>query len=148
MRVILQRVRSANVRIDGEVVGQIQQGFLLLVGIATDDTNEDVKKIADKISKLRVFEDEHGKMNLNIDQVNGQILSVSQFTLYADVKKGNRPGFTNAADPKIAKPLYDQFNDALRNNNLHVETGRFGADMQVHLENDGPVTIIYDTQEL
>ena len=144
MRVVLQRVNHAAVRIDGETVGQIQKGYLLLVGLAPDDTDEQLDWMVHKIVNLRVFEDENGKLNRALADVNGEILSISQFTLYADVKHGNRPGFSKAAKPEIAAPLYDRFNEKLCQAGVHVETGRFGADMKVELENDGPVTILYE----
>lgn len=144
MRVVLQRVNHAAVRIDGETVGQIQKGYLLLVGLAPEDTDEQLGWMVHKIVNLRVFEDENGKLNRALADVNGEILSISQFTLYADVKHGNRPGFSKAAKPEIAAPLYDRFNEKLRQAGVHVETGRFGADMKVELENDGPVTILYE----
>ncbi|MGJ3920580.1 D-aminoacyl-tRNA deacylase [Limosilactobacillus mucosae] len=144
MRVVLQRVNHAAVRIDGETVGQIQKGYLLLVGLAPEDTDEQLDWMVHKIVNLRVFEDENGKLNRALADVNGEILSISQFTLYADVKRGNRPGFSKAAKPEIAAPLYDRFNEKLRQAGVHVETGRFGADMKVELENDGPVTILYE----
>ena len=144
MRVVLQRVNHAAVRIDGETVGQIQKGYLLLVGLAPEDTDEQLDWMVHKIVNLRVFEDENGKLNRALADVNGEILSISQFTPYADVKHGNRPGFSKAAKPEIAAPLYDRFNEKLRQAGVHVETGRFGADMKVELENDGPVTILYE----
>lgn len=144
MRVVLQRVNHAAVRIDGETVGQIQKGYLLLVGLAPEDTDEQLDWMVHKIVNLRVFEDENGKLNRALADVNGEIFSISQFTLYADVKHGNRPGFSKAAKPEIAAPLYDRFNEKLRQAGVHVETGRFGADMKVELENDGPVTILYE----
>lgn len=144
MRVVLQRVNHAAVRIDGETVGQIQKGYLLLVGLAPEDTDEQLDWMVHKIVNLRVFEDENGKLNRALADVNGEILSISQFTLYADVKHGNRPGFSKAAKPEIAAPLYDRFNEKLRQAGVHVETGRFGTDMKVELENDGPVTILYE----
>ena len=144
MRVVLQRVNHAAVRIDGETVGQIQKGYLLLVGLAPEDTDEQLDWMVHKIVNLRVFEDENGKLNRALADVNGEILSISQFTLYADVKHGNRPGFSKDAKPEIAAPLYDRFNEKLRQAGVHVETGRFGADMKVELENDGPVTILYE----
>lgn len=144
MRVVLQRVNHAAVSIDGETVGQIKKGYLLLVGLAPDDNDEQLDWMVHKIVNLRVFEDENGKLNRALADVDGAILSISQFTLYADVKRGNRPGFSKAAKPEIAEPLYDRFNEKLRAAGVHVETGRFGADMKVELENDGPVTIIYE----
>lgn len=147
MRVILQRVKSAAVRIDDQTVGQIDQGYLLLVGIAPGDTLADLKKVAHKITNLRIFSDADGKMNLSLQQVQGSILSVSQFTLYADLKHGNRPGFSQAGAPDFANRQYQAFNQELVALGNHVETGHFGADMQVSLVNDGPVTLIYDTAD-
>ncbi|HEY4400029.1 MAG TPA: D-aminoacyl-tRNA deacylase [Lactobacillaceae bacterium] len=146
MRVILQRVQSAAVVVEGATIGAIDRGYLLLVGVHGDDTVEDLAYMVRKITALRIFEDEQGKMNRSLLDVGGEILSVSQFTLYANTKKGNRPSFTDAAEPVFAKAFYEQFNDALRALNLTVATGEFGADMQVSLVNDGPVTIILDSQ--
>lgn len=149
MRVVVQRCSRAKVRIDGNSVGKIGQGFMLLVGITENDTTAEADLLAKKIAQLRVFEDEAGKMNLAIRDVGGAILSISQFTLYADCRKGNRPSFIRAARPEQASPLYDYFNETLRTTyGLTVETGRFGADMKVDFINDGPVTILLDTDEL
>jgi len=149
MRVVVQRCSRAEVRIDGNSVGKIGQGFMLLVGITENDTTAEADLLAKKIAQLRVFEDEAGKMNLAIRDVGGAILSISQFTLYADCRKGNRPSFIRAARPEQASPLYDYFNETLRTTyGLTVETGRFGADMKVDFINDGPVTILLDTDEL
>ena len=149
MRIVVQRCSRAEVRIDGHRVGQIEKGFLLLVGVTDTDTREQVDLLAKKIAQLRVFEDAEGKMNLALNEVGGAILSISQFTLYADCRKGNRPSFIRAARPETAEPLYDYFNDILRTRyNLPIETGRFGADMKVDFINDGPVTILLDTDEL
>lgn len=146
MRVIVQRTTNATVRISGEVVGHIEKGFMLLVGITHSDTQEDADYIAKKVAQLRVFEDTDSKMNLSINDIGGAILSISQFTLYGDVRHGNRPSFIQAARPEQALPLYKYFNTRLRTEyGLHVETGRFGADMQVEFVNDGPVTIILDS---
>ncbi len=147
MKAVVQRVKSAHVTVDEKILGEIGQGFMILLGIHEEDTQEDVAYLVKKISKLRVFEDENGKLNLSIDAVGGSILSVSQFTLYADTKKGNRPSFINAARPETAVPLYEAFNDGLSQEGIPVVTGEFGADMQISLVNDGPVTIIYDTRE-
>lgn len=148
MKVVLQRVKSASVTIEDVVVGTINQGYLLLVGVGPDDTKEDVQYLARKISGMRIFSDENGKMNLSIHQVNGSILSISQFTLFADTKKGNRPSYTSAANPELAKTLYEELNVLLRDDyGIVVETGVFGADMQVSLVNDGPVTILLDTKQ-
>ena len=149
MRVVVQRCSRAEVRIDGLVVGKIGQGFMLLVGITETDTQAEANILAKKIAQLRVFEDTEGKMNLAIHDVEGAILSISQFTLYADCRKGNRPSFIRAARPEQASPLYDYFNETLRTTyNLQVETGRFGADMKVDFINDGPVTMLLDTDDL
>lgn len=144
MRVVIQRVNSAQVAIDNEVVGKIKRGFLLLVGLRNGDELSQVKKAADKISKMRIFEDEDGKTNLSLKDVNGEILSVSQFTLLANTKKGNRPSFVEAMRPPKSKELWESFNQELENKGFHVETGEFGADMRVSLENDGPFTIVLD----
>ncbi|ATF41332.1 D-tyrosyl-tRNA(Tyr) deacylase [Weissella paramesenteroides] len=146
MRIVLQRVKSASVSIDETVVGKIGVGYVLLVGIADNDTEAELDYLVRKITKLRVFEDLVGKMNLAIEDVGGQILSISQFTLYADTKKGNRPSFTKAGAPDFADKMYQLFNKKLRDTGLTVETGEFGANMQVQLINDGPVTIIFDTE--
>ena len=149
MRVVVQRCLRAEVRIAGETVGQIGRGFLLLVGITDGDTKVQADLLAKKVGQMRVFEDAEGKMNLALNDVDGAILSISQFTLYADCKKGNRPSFIRAARPETAEPLYDYFNERLRTEyGLQVETGRFGADMKVDFINDGPVTILLDSEEL
>lgn len=145
MKTVIQRVKNASVEIDGSIHGAIKIGYMILVGICDTDTEETVAKMAKKISSLRIFEDENGKMNLNIHQVNGNVLSISQFTLYADCHKGNRPSFTGAGNPEHAKKLYLQFNEELRKLDIHTEEGIFGADMKVTLLNDGPVTIILDS---
>ena len=144
MRVVVQRVNKAQVTIDNEVVGKIKRGFLLLVGLREGDKLDQVKKAADKIAKMRIFEDEDGKTNLSLKDVNGEILSVSQFTLLANTKKCNRPSFVEAMRPPKSKDLWENFNKELENRGFHVETGEFGADMQVSLENDGPFTIVLD----
>ena len=146
MKVVLQRTKKASVTVDNEITGSITHGYLLLVGITHEDTMTDVEYCARKVAELRLFEDDEGKMNRSIHEVGGQILSVSQFTLYADTKKGRRPSFTNAAKPDHAKPLWDAFNETLKGHGLHVETGIFGADMDVALINDGPVTIIVESK--
>ncbi len=149
MRVVLQRCSRAEVRIGGQVAGEIGQGFMLLVGVTDGDTTAEADLLARKVAQMRVFEDADGKMNLALKDVGGAVLSISQFTLYADCKKGNRPSFVRAARPELAEPLYDYFNNVLRTQyGLQVETGRFGADMQVDFINDGPVTIILDTDQL
>ncbi|MDO5440348.1 MAG: D-aminoacyl-tRNA deacylase [Erysipelotrichaceae bacterium] len=148
MRLVIQRVKHASCTIDNNITGKCETGYMILVGIGLDDDKTVVEKLATKVSKLRIFEDGNGKMNLSIFDVGGSILSISQFTLYADTSKGNRPSFTNAGAPEIAKELYLYFNDCLRNLNLHVEEGIFGADMKIDLLNDGPVTIIMDSKEM
>ncbi len=149
MRVVIQRCSRAQVRINNKVVGAIDRGFLLLVGITDGDSTAEADLLAKKVAQMRVFEDSEGKMNLGLNEVNGAILSISQFTLYADCKKGNRPSFIRAARPETASPLYDYFNQRMREQyGLHVETGCFGADMKVDFINDGPVTIILDSAEL
>lgn len=148
MKIVAQRVREASVKIDGKIHGQVEGGFMVLVGFHPKDTEKIVDKMVDKLIHLRVFEDEHGKMNLSLNNVGGHILSISQFTLYADCRKGRRPGFTDAAKPDIAIPLYEYFNRRIKESGIHVETGIFGADMKVSLINDGPVTIILDSDEI
>lgn len=144
MRVVVQRVTKASCTIDGKVYSEISKGYLLLVGFTHSDSEKEVKYLAKKISGLRVFEDENGKMNLSLKTVGGKILSISQFTLYADTKDGNRPAFVKAMNPIEASRLYDLFNEELRKYEIEVQTGVFGADMKIELLNDGPVTIIYD----
>lgn len=146
MRAVIQRVSQAKVVVDDNTVGQIGKGFMILLGVHEQDTQTDVDYLVGKISKLRVFEDEQQKMNRSIMDVGGEILSISQFTLFADTKKGNRPSFVQAAKPDTAIPLYEAFNEGLRQVGIPVETGIFGADMKCHLVNDGPVTIIIDSQ--
>ena len=145
MKIVIQRVSQASVTIDGKIAGAIQQGLLLLVGICPEDGQEDIEYAVRKISQMRIFSDDADKMNLSVQDVGGQILSISQFTLYADTKKGNRPAFTGAARPDLATALYDQFNQKLAQT-VPVQTGEFGADMKVSLVNDGPVTIVLDTK--
>lgn len=145
MKVVIQRVKKAQVVIDEELVGDIKQGLLLLVGVGPDDEQEDLDYAVRKITNMRIFSDDMGKMNLSVQDVKGSILSVSQFTLFADTKKGNRPAFTGAAKSDKAEQLYNAFNEALAQC-VPVETGVFGADMHVSLVNDGPVTIILDTK--
>ena len=146
MRVVIQRVSQANVIADGVESGKIEKGFLLLVGVEEEDASEDVDYLTRKIANLRVFEDEEGKMNLSLREVQGEILSISQFTLHANTKKGNRPSFVQAAKPEKADALYEELNTNLRNDGFKVETGIFGADMDVSLVNDGPVTILIDSK--
>ncbi|MBU7319608.1 D-aminoacyl-tRNA deacylase [Paenibacillus oleatilyticus] len=147
MKVVLQRSKAAQVTVNGETVGRIDHGLVLLVGIADGDTEEDARYLADKIAGLRIFEDEQGKMNHSVLETGGQVLSISQFTLYGDCRKGRRPNFMAAARPELAEPLYERFNGMLREAGLHVETGRFGAMMDVSLVNDGPVTLIVESKQ-
>lgn len=144
MRIVVQRCKQAKVSVAGETVGSIGRGLVLLVGITHEDTEKDAAYLAEKIAGLRIFEDEEGKMNLSVSDTQGAILSVSQFTLYGDCRKGKRPSFTTAARPETAQPLYDRFNELLRDKGLTVETGQFGADMDVEFTNWGPVTLILE----
>lgn len=146
MKVVLQRSKKASVSVDGIITGSIDHGYVLLVGLTHTDTPEDAVYVAKKIAGLRLFEDEEGKMNRSIDETDGAILSVSQFTLYADTRKGRRPSFIEAARPETAEPLYEYFNEQLRAHGLTVATGVFGAMMDVSLVNDGPVTIIVESK--
>lgn len=146
MRAVVQRVSKASVTIAQQEVGKIDQGLVILLGIHEKDTQDDVDYLVKKIAQMRIFEDEQGKMNRSVEDVEGQILSVSQFTMFADTKKGNRPSFISAARPETAIPLYEAFNEGIRNRGITVATGQFGADMAVSLINDGPVTIIIDSQ--
>ena len=148
MRAVLTRVNSASVTIAGEVAGQIRKGFLILLGVGPEDTEEDCRYLAQKALGLRVFEDEAGKMNLGLEQVGGQVLVVSQFTLYGNCRKGRRPSFTEAAPPELGSRLYEQFLKECAALGFPPQHGQFGADMQVASVNDGPVTLILDTQQL
>lgn len=147
MKAVVTRVTSASVTIEGEVRGQIKNGFLVLLGVGPEDTEECCDHLAEKVAHVRVFTDEAGKMNKSIDQVDGAFLVISQFTLYADLKK-RRPGFSHAAKPELAEPLYERFMADLRAKGFHVEHGEFGAEMQVASVNDGPVTLLFDTDEV
>ncbi|WP_080874262.1 D-aminoacyl-tRNA deacylase [Oceanobacillus timonensis] len=147
MKVVLQRVKEASVTVQEEKIGAIQKGFLLLVGVTHEDTEEDVNYLVNKIVHLRIFEDEDGKMNRSLKDTGGSILSVSQFTLYGDTKKGRRPSFIKAAKPNQAESVYHAFNQALRTEGIVTETGEFGAMMDVQLINDGPVTLIIDSKD-
>ena len=147
MKVLVQRSKNSKVTIDGKVNGQIDHGYVLLVGFTNGDNESIIDKMINKILNLRIFEDENEKMNLSILDTKGSILSISQFTLYANAKEGRRPSFTNALNPTDASKLYDIFNDKLRSQ-IHTETGIFGADMKVEIYNDGPVTIMLDSNEL
>ena len=146
MRVVIQRSKQASVTVDGKVTGAIDKGYVLLVGLTHTDTIDDVKYVAKKVAEMRVWEDEEGKMNHSIIEHGGDILSVSQFTLYAETKKGRRPSFIEAARPEVALPLWEAFNHSLREHGLKVETGVFGAMMDVSLINDGPVTVIVESK--
>ncbi len=148
MRAVIQRVTHAEVRVADEVVGAIGRGFLVLLGVDADDTREDVITMAQKVAGLRVFEDEAGKMNLALADVGGAVLAVSQFTLYGDCRKGRRPSFIEAAPPELAQQLYNEFIAEVRGHGIRVETGRFQADMQVSLTNDGPVTLLVDSRKV
>lgn len=144
MKALIQRVKHAKVEVAGEITGQIEQGLLVLLGVEKDDSPECADKLLNKILGYRVFADENGKMNLNVQQVNGQLLLVSQFTLVADTQKGTRPGFSKGASPQLGEALYDYF-VAKSQGRIKTQTGRFGADMQVSLQNDGPVTFMLET---
>jgi len=147
MRLVVQRVTSASVKVEEEITGAINEGYMVLVGVTHEDTEEDVHYLAEKLAHLRIFEDENGKMNHSLLDVKGSVLSVSQFTLYGDTRKGRRPNFMKAAKPDVANSLYECFNEALREKGIHVETGRFGAMMDVSLTNSGPVTMLIDSKE-
>ncbi|MFJ9291131.1 D-aminoacyl-tRNA deacylase [Bacillus halotolerans] len=146
MKLVVQRVTEASVTVDGDVIGQIGQGIMVLVGITHDDTEEDAAYLADKVVNLRIFDDSDGKMNLSLLDTGGEVLSVSQFTLYGDTRKGRRPNYMNAAKPDNALGLYEKWNDLLREKGIKVETGKFGAMMDVKLTNSGPVTLIMDSK--
>lgn len=148
MRLVIQRVNHASVAIDGSIVGSIEKGLLVFLGIGAEDTSDMLKKYADKLIRLRIFEDGEGKTNLSLGDVGGSLLIVSQFTLYANCKKGNRPSFIEAGEPEHANRLYEEFIELCKESCPHVETGRFGADMKVSLENDGPFTIIFDSRDM
>lgn len=144
MKLVVQRVKYASVKVDNQIVGKIDNGYMVLVGVTDTDTKETCNYLADKLINLRVFDDENGNMNYSIDKVGGSLLIISQFTLYADTTKGNRPSFIHAAKPEISKPLYEYFCDVCENKGINVQRGIFGADMKVELLNDGPVTIILE----
>lgn len=144
MKLVIQRVKRASVEVNKEIIGKIKQGFLVLIGVGPNDTQDEADYLAKKLIKLRVFEDDNGKMNLSIKDINGELLVVSQFTLYADCSAGNRPSFVNAAKPEKANELYEYFIEKCKEENINVEHGEFGADMKVELLNDGPVTIILE----
>lgn len=146
MRAIVQKVSQASVEVDKKTIASIDTGYMVLLGIGKEDTRDDIDWLSRKIANLRIFTDENGKMNLSIKQVGGEILLVSQFTLYADVSKGNRPGFTDAADPEFSNEMYEKVADSLRKYDINVKTGQFAANMKVSLVNEGPTTIVYDTK--
>ena len=148
MKIVLQRVLSAKVEVDGEVKGKIEKGYLLLLGVSNEDTKEIADKMIEKVARLRLFEDENGKTNLSIDQIGGSVLVVSQFTLYADCKKGNRPSFINAGSPGLAEELYEYILERCRVLFKNTQSGIFGADMKVSLVNDGPFTVVLDSREI
>jgi len=146
MRAVIQRVKWGRVKVNGKVVGEIKKGLVILLGVSVDDNEENVRYLADKCVNLRIFSDSEGKMNLSVLDVSGEILSISQFTLYADTRKGRRPSFVGAADPIKGEKLYEKFNQCLSDTGLKIQTGIFGAMMEVELLNDGPVTIIVDSK--
>lgn len=148
MRLVIQKVTHASCTVEGKITGKIENGFMVLVGFTHSDDETVTKKLAEKMSKLRIFEDENGKMNKSIYDVNGKVLSISQFTLYADCKKGNRPSFDKAMPGKDSIALYKYFNECLKELNLEVQEGIFGADMKIDLLNDGPITIVLDSEDL
>lgn len=148
MKFVLQRVSEARVEVDGKIIGKIGKGYLLLVGVSNEDTKEIADKMIEKVSKLRIFNDSEGKINLSISQVDGEILVVSQFTLYADCKKGNRPSFVNAGAPDFAEEIYEYILKRCRELFRNTETGIFGAEMKVSLVNDGPFTLVLDSKEI
>jgi len=147
MRVVLQRVTEASVEVEGKIIGKINNGLLVLLGIHVDDNIKELEWMVNKVIGLRIFEDENGKMNKSLTDIEGELLIVSQFTLYGDCEKGRRPGFTDAARPEKAIPMYEEFIDRCKNLGVRVETGEFGADMKVKLLNDGPVTLVIDSPE-
>ncbi|WP_261664133.1 D-aminoacyl-tRNA deacylase [Deinococcus sp. Marseille-Q6407] len=147
MRAVLQRAAQGRCTVEGQVTGQIGQGLVVLLGVGPEDTSAEAEQLAQKVARLRIFSDDAGKMNLSVTDIGGAVLSISQFTLYADTRRGNRPSFTGAAAPAQAQKLYQAFNAALRAENLPVEEGIFGADMQIELLNDGPVTLLLDTDD-
>lgn len=148
MKALLQRSKQSKVTINGKISGQIEKGLVIFVGFTNNDNEEIIDKLINKIINLRIFEDEKGLMNKSLLDINGSVLSISQFTLYADTKKGRRPSFINALNPKDSLKLYEIFNQKLKEKNIHVETGIFGEDMKVEIYNDGPVTILLDSDEL
>lgn len=148
MRAVIQRVKHSSVTVDGNILGEIGNGLLVLLGVTHTDTEKEVNWLAAKIKDLRIFEDEEGKMNLGLEDIKGELLVISQFTLYGNCIKGRRPGFTEAARPDLAEPLYEKFLEKCRSFGIKTECGKFGADMKVELLNDGPVTMIIDTKDI
>ena len=148
MRAVVQKVKYSTVTVDGETIGKIDKGYMILLGVTHDDGEKEIDWLAKKIKDLRIFEDEDGKMNLSLEDVKGEVLIISQFTLYGNCIKGRRPGFTDAARPELAEKLYDQFVEKFKSFGIKTKTGRFGADMKVELLNDGPVTMIIDTKDV
>lgn len=147
MRSVIQRVSYASVKVDGEIIGKIEKGLLILLGVCDEDTEKDLVYMADKITGLRIFEDEDEKMNLSVEDIGGELLVVSQFTLFGDCRKGKRPSFSSAGKPDYANEMYEKFIKLLKEKNFTVESGRFGADMKVELLNDGPVTLLIDSKK-
>ena len=147
MRAVVQRVSSSRVTVDERVTGEVKKGLLVLLGVTHDDTSKDVDYMVDKVTNLRIFEDENDKMNLSLKDIEGEVMSVSQFTLYGDARKGRRPSFSDAARPDVANPLYEEFVEKLRAQGITVGTGEFGAHMMVELTNDGPVTILLESKK-
>ena len=148
MRAVVQRVKQASVSVDGKIVGKINKGLLVFLGVAPDDGDKDIKYISDKLTNLRIFEDENEKMNFSIKDIGGEVLLISQFTLFGDCRKGRRPDFTSSCEPVKAKKLYEDVIKAIKEQDIVTECGIFGADMQVELVNDGPVTILLDSTKL
>jgi D-tyrosyl-tRNA(Tyr) deacylase len=147
MRAVVQRVASSRVTVDERVTGEVKKGLLVLLGVTHDDTSKDVDYMVDKVTNLRIFEDENDKMNLSLKDIGGEVMAVSQFTLYGDARKGRRPSFSDAARPDVANPLYEEFVEKLRAQGITVGTGEFGAHMMVELTNDGPVTILLESKK-
>lgn len=148
MRAVVQRVSKAQVSVDSKIVGSIEKGLVVYIGVGKEDTNSDIDYLADKVAGLRIFEDDNEKMNLSVQDIEGDVLAISQFTLYGDVRKGKRPSFTDSAEPLIGNEFYEQFIDKLENMGINVQRGIFGAHMEVSYINDGPVTILLDSKKL